>query len=437
MDLHDSKAYTRRAFLARGITLASGAVTIPYFLQKSGVVLAQSSMMNPTGAGVPTDRILVVVQLAGGNDGLNTVIPFAMDEYYRERAGMSIGRNEALRLYEQRDLGLHPALTGLKSLFDDGMLTVVQGVGYPNPNRSHFTSTDIWQTADPRGTGEGWLGRYFDNQCAGSPDADAGAGLAGHAGVSIGRDAPLAMQGRLYQPVSFESEELFRWSGSEMDPAMAEAYDEIMKGELDSSVDESNPTAAFLTRTAMDARIASDRIIGAVRASSGGNYPRTGLGRQLAMIASMIRAGLETRVYYATLGGFDTHAGQGGVQGQHANLLRQLGDAMRAFYTDLKEQGNDGRVLSMTFSEFGRRVKRNASNGTDHGAAAPLFLMGPMVRAGIHGDHSSLTDLDDGDLKYHTDFRRVYATVLEEWLKADSRAVLGGRFAPIRVMKQA
>ena len=436
MDLHNSKAYTRRAFLVRGVTLASGAVTIPYFLQKSGVVLAQSSMLNPTGAGVPTDRILVVIQLAGGNDGLNTVVPFASDEYHRARPGISIRAEQVHRLFRQSDLGLHPALEGMKSLFDDGMLTVVQGVGYPNPNRSHFTSTDIWHTADTRGVGAGWLGRYFDNQCAGSPAADAGEELAGHAGISIGRSAPLTMQGRAYQPVSFESEELFRWTGAEASREVADAYDQMMRGELDPSVDETNPTAAFLTRTAMDARIASDRIRRAVSTTPLTSYPRTGLGRQLAMIASMIRSGLETRVYYATLGGFDTHAGQGGAQGQHANLLRQLGDAVRAFYADLKAQGNDERVLSMTFSEFGRRVRANASNGTDHGAAAPLFLMGPMVRAGIHGNHPSMTELEDGDLKFHTDFRRVYATVLEQWLKADSRAVLGGRFAPIRVIKQ-
>ena len=436
MDLWNSKAYSRRAFLRRGVTLASASVTVPYFLQKSAVALAQPADGLSSRPGVPEERVLVVVQLAGGNDGLNTVVPFEDDAYYRARRAISISRDAALRLSARADVGLHPAMAGLKELYDEGMLTVLQGVGYPNPNRSHFTSTDIWHTADTDGVGEGWLGRYFDSACAGADPKNPGegGGCSGHEGIAIGRSAPLAMRGATSKPVAFETPDLFRWTGLDLHESLERPYDEILSGEIDPDIESQNPTAAFLTRTAMNARIASDSIRAAVGSRPLVPYPNSGLARQLAMVASMIRAGLETRVYYVTLGGFDTHAGQGGAQGQHANLLRQLADAVRAFYADLAAQGNDGRVLTMSFSEFGRRVAQNGSNGTDHGAAAPMFLMGPMVRPGIHGGHPSLTDLDNGDLKFHTDFRRVYATVLDGWLKADSRAVLNGRFKNLRVL---
>lgn len=429
MDLHDSKAYSRRAFIGRGLTLASGAVTIPYFLQKSAAVMAQTYTGLSSQAGVPQDRILVVVQLAGGNDGLNTVVPFENGEYYRSRPGIAIPKDQVLRLTSKADVGLHPSLRGLNEMYDEGMLTVVQGVGYPNPNRSHFTSMDIWHTADTDAIGDGWLGRYFDNQCSGTPD-----GCSGHAGIAIGRSAPLAMEGRSYKPIAFETPDLFRWTGLDLHPSMEKPYEDILQTELDPAIEAGNPNAAFLMRTAMDAQIASERIRRAVDSQPLVQYPRTNLARQLAMVASMIRAGLETRVYYVTLGGFDTHAGQGGVNGGHARLLQQFGDAVRAFYEDLKRQENHERVLTMTFSEFGRRVGQNGSSGTDHGTAAPMFLFGPAARAGIHGKHPSLRDLDNGDLKFHTDFRRVYSTVLDGWLGSESEKVLGGRFKSLPIL---
>ncbi|MEO1130120.1 MAG: DUF1501 domain-containing protein [Planctomycetota bacterium] len=435
MDLHGSKAYSRRAFLQRGVTLASSAVTVPYFLQSSAVALARPANAGTSVAGVPEERVLVVVQLAGGNDGLNTVIPFEDDSYYRLRPQIGIPGAQVHKLSARSSIGLHPAMDSMKELYDDGLLTVVQGVGYPNPNRSHFTSMDIWHTADTSGVGDGWLGRFFDAQCAGADPRTGKGAPAGHAGVAVGRDAPLAMQGRQYRPISFETADMFRWTGLDLHPSMAQPYEEILESELDPTVEQGNPSAAFLTRTAMDAQVASAKIRRAVDTDPLVRYPNSGLARQLAMVASMIRAGLETRVYYVSLGGFDTHAGQGGAGGQHANLLRTLSEAVNAFYKDLQAQGNDGRVLTMSFSEFGRRVGQNASNGTDHGAAAPMFLMGPMVRPGVHGGHPSLTDLDAGDLKYHTDFRNVYSAVLGEWLKADSSRVLGGTFKPLRVLK--
>ena len=440
MDLHNANAYTRRAFLQRGVTLASAAVTVPFFLQKSALAMARPQQVSSV-AGVPDERILVVVQLSGGNDGLNTVIPFRDDTYYRVRNGIAIPPAEVLTLDRRFDIGLHPRLEGMKSLWDDGNLAIVQGTGYPNPNRSHFTSMDIWHTADTSGVGEGWLGRFFDNQCHGSPAADAAAAArndaaqcAGEAGIALGREAPLAMQGRQYKPISFETPDMFRWTGEDLHPALVEPYDEILHDEPGHDQDIDSPEAAFLTRTAMDARVASDRIRQAMNARPLVDYPGSGLARQLAMVGSMIRADLQTRVFYVSMGGFDTHRGQGGANGSHANLMRQLGDALRAFQSDLKAQGNDGRVLTMVFSEFGRRVGQNASNGTDHGTAAPMFLVGPTAKAGVHGGHPSLRDLDQGDLKYHTDFRTIYAAVLGTWLGANPDKVLDNRYRPADVI---
>ncbi|MBL0928238.1 MAG: DUF1501 domain-containing protein [Phycisphaerales bacterium] len=449
MSCREYQAFTRREFLHNGLVLASAAVTVPWFLQSTGAALAA-----PDGAatssrpGVPEDRILVVVQLAGGNDGLNTVVPYGDSRYYAARPGIGIAAKDVLKLGTDEGLGLHPRLAGLKDLYDNGMLAIVQGVGYPNPNRSHFSSTDIWSTAETDGIGAGWLGKYFDNQCHGSPAADAAAAgqrtaphsagngqpCKGHAAVAIGRTAPLALQGHKFRPVSFENTDLFRWTGLDLHKSMARPYQEIAKLEA-SKAEGANPNAAFLMRTSLDAQIASERIRAAVANKPGVNYPGHALARQLSMVASMIRAGLETRVYYVSMGGFDTHAGQGGVNGSHANLLTQLAESLRAFYNDLKSQGNDGRVLTMTFSEFGRRVGQNGSNGTDHGTAAPMFLAGPMVKAGVHGAHPSLSDLDQGDLKFHTDFRAVYSAILAGWLRSDPEKVLGGRFQAPAVLK--
>lgn len=428
LDLSNSRAYTRRAFLVRGLTLASAAATIPAFVQRSAFAMADTDDSVRSRAGVPEDRILVVVQLAGGNDGLNTVIPYSDRAYYVARPTIGIPEGDALRLGRNGaadGIGLHPRMTGLKELYDEGMLSIVQGVGYPNPNRSHFKSMDIWHTADTNATSDGWLGRYFDNQCSGED-------CSGHAGLAIGRTAPLAMQGRTYKPIAFESAELFRWTSEGVDDATDAAYDALSQN---GAPGHDGGEASFLFRTALDAQVASERIRSALSKSPLATYPGSQLAQQLAMVASMIRAGLGTRVYYVSHGGFDTHAGQGAANGPHANLLDQFASALRAFYADLKAQGNDGRVLTMSFSEFGRRVAQNGSGGTDHGAAAPMFLMGPMVRPGVIGSHPSLTNLDDGDLRYNVDFRNVYAGILTDWLKADSVRTLGKAWKPAKVVR--
>ena len=427
-------AFTRRSLLRNGLVMASAAASVPYFLERSAMAMAAPDGLSST-PGVPDERILVVVQMGGGNDGLNTVIPFGDGAYYKSRPQIAIPAARALVLDRQAGIGLHPSLTGFKGLYDAGLMSVVQGVGYPNPNRSHFKSMDIWHTADTTATGNGWLGRYFDAECCGV-DLHGKATPEPMAGIAVGREAPLAMQGQLSKPIGFESADLFQWLGGGVERKLGPAYDEINRRGETGGVDPAS-TQSFLMRTAMDAQVSSDQIRKAVSAKPLSPYPGSDLARQLSMVSSMIRAGLKTRVYYVTLGGFDTHAGQGGENGRHAQLMQQVGSSIKAFYDDLKKQGNDTRVLTVSFSEFGRRVVQNASGGTDHGAAAPMFLFGPMVRPGVIGNHPSLTDLDAGDLKYGIDFRSVYAGVLEQWLKADSKKVLEGSYRAALVIKKA
>ncbi len=434
--------YTRREFLRSGVILASAAVTVPSFINGTAHAMSQALGQLSSLPGVPDDHVLVVLQLSGGNDGLNTVIPYGYPEYYRARASIGIQEKDVLKLSRSEDVGLHPGLVGMRDLYDAGLLSIIQGVGYPNPNRSHFKSMDIWHTADTTATGDGWLGRYFDSECcgqgkgeSGKPEQNSSQG-GGMSAIAIGRSAPLALQGRMVKPISFENEQLFRWSGKEIHNALSDPYEKINRAGAAEAVDtESN--AAFLMRTALDAQLSSDMIRKAVAVRPSVTYPGNDLGRQLMMVAAMIKAGLKTRVYYVTQGGFDTHAGQGGAQGRHGQLLNQFSSAVKAFYDDLKGQGNDGRVLTMSFSEFGRRVGQNASQGTDHGTAGPMFLFGPMLRPGVHGDHPSLTDLDDGDLKFRIDFREVYAGILEQWLKADSKKILEGSYRALDVLKKA
>ena len=281
---------------------------------------------------------------------------------------------------------------------------------------------DIWNTADTNGKGDGWIGRYFDNTCNGTPLPEGA--------ISIGRTAPLAMVGKVQKPINFESADLFRWMGNDVDHRMEATYEAMNRaGVLPQTSERSE--AAFLMRTALDAQLSSDRIRAAVERQPLATWPSSDLAKQLKMIAAMIRDGMKTRVYYASISGFDTHAGQ---LGAHARNLQQVGDALLAFQKELKAQGNQDRVATMVFSEFGRRVRQNASGGTDHGTAAPSFVIGAKVKAGLHGAHPSLTDLDNGDLKFTQDFRGVYAALLEDWLKTPSTKVLGGTFAKAKII---
>ena len=436
-------AFTRREFLGSGLMLTSAALAVPSFVQSSAFAMNSAMGGLSSAPGIPEDHILVVIQLGGGNDGLNTVVPYGMDQYFKARPGIAVKANEALKLSGNDGLGLHPQMKPMMDMYDAGLLTIVQGVGYPNPNRSHFKSMDIWQTADVSATGDGWLGKYFDaERCgygkgeSGKPEAAPRSEAAGPPGVAIGRTAPLAMQGRQIKPVSFESADLFRWSGLDIHKSLVDPYKQISTRETEEAA-PADSNAAFLLKTNLDAQVSSDLIRKAVASKPSVQFPQGELARQLSMVSCMIKAGLKTRVYYVTHGSFDTHAGQGGANGRHGQLLNPFAASLKAFYDELKAQGNDGRVMALAFSEFGRRVSQNASQGTDHGTAAPCFLAGPMVKPGVIGNHPSLTDLDDGDLKVQIDFRTVYAGILDGWLKADPKKILEGAYKPLQVVKKA
>jgi uncharacterized protein (DUF1501 family) len=424
---------TRRIFLQRGLTLLAATPTVPAFLDQTAFAVADPldapRVQPPTGK---DGKVLVVVQLSGGNDGLNTVVPFANDAYHRARPGLGVEARSVLKLSDE--IGLHPNLRPVYEMFQQDRAALIQGVGYPNPNRSHFRSMDIWHSAQPEREQptSGWVGRYFDNQCAG---CDA------HVGVSVGDTLPLAMQGEKMATLALERPEAYRYRGP--DRQAYEALNRIGASPGAAHAPSARPAPKspaekqldFLHRTAMDAQVSSDDILRVTRSHQPGpgiTYPRGELGEGLRLVAAMIRGGLSTRVYYVSLGGFDTHANQ---RGRHEQLLSRFAEAVDAFWRDLDHQKNAERVLMMTFSEFGRRVAQNASGGTDHGTAAPVFLMGPRVKGGVVGQHPSLTDLDGGDLKFRTDFRSVYATVLQGWLDTPSRPVLGGQYKVLPVLK--
>lgn len=433
---------TRREFLRTTVLGTAASWTVPLFLERTfalmGAEAAAASTQVATGKDSP---ILVVVQLAGGNDGLNTIIPWADDAYYKARPNLAVPGADIIKLDDY--LGFHPELAPFKRLYDQGLLGVLQGVGYPNPNRSHFRSTEIWQTASDADRFEryGWLGRYFDNACQGCDPS---------VGISVGGDRPQSFHGAHPTGISFTDPTEYQWRGladgggdefferlNLPDDDSQDADGSLMAGASvgavsGSAMDQEGDHLSFLQRTALDAQISSEQIMEiARRHHSHVEYPGSRLARNLRLIAQMIAGGMTSRVYYVSQGGYDTHQGQ---QIAHQRLLGELSAAIEAFCNDLREQGNFQRVLLMTFSEFGRRVAENASAGTDHGAAAPLFLAGGAVKGGLFGSHPSLSDLHRGDLVHAIDFRSVYATVLEKWMQTPSEWVLGQRFPLLDVV---
>ncbi|MEM9884076.1 MAG: DUF1501 domain-containing protein [Planctomycetota bacterium] len=426
--------FTRRRFLGHGLGLISAASTVPAFLMRAGDAMAADTTMRLTSrAGVPEGRVLVVVQLSGGNDGLNTVVPFGLDAYHEARPNLAVKAEEAIQLPGVDGYGLHPALGPVAEMIDAGLCGVVQGVGYPNPNRSHFASMDIWHTASQGGEGSGgrgWLGLAMDEIKERS----------GMDMLSIGNEAPLATLGRQARPVSFENAQLFRWAGRDLDGQVDRAYQETQATSPHPEAADGSGSGggedplAFVQRTALDAEVASDKVRKAVRSDSHVDWPRSGLANQLRMVAKMIRAELPTRVYYVAMGGFDTHANQAN---NHRNLMTQFGSAMKAFYDELDKTGNRDRVVSLAFSEFGRRVRQNASAGTDHGCAGPSFVFGEPVNPGLIGRHPSLDRLDNGDLIHSVDFRSLYTDLLGDWLKLDARAALGRRYPSAGILRTA
>jgi len=415
--------FTRRRFLRTVLLGGAVAPTVPAFVDRTFAALEGAAAASFTPVTGRDDTILVVIQLAGGNDGLNTVVPFADDAYHKARPGLAIAPDKILRLDDY--CGLHPSLSNLASLQAEGHSAIVQGVGYPNPNRSHFRATEIWHTASDAEKNEayGWLGRYCDAACAGEDP-----------GIAIGDQLPQALHSPSGKAINIGAPQDYQFQDG-MEPAPMRPDDDAgapAGGSIDmlfGSQGAEPDLAEFLQRTALDAVASSGQVQDILRKSHDtGSYPSTDLGRRLRLVAQLIAGGMTSRVYYASLGGFDTHANQPGA---HERQLKAFDEAVGAFCKDLKAQGNFDRVLLLTFSEFGRRVAQNASNGTDHGAAAPLFLFGGALRGGLLGKHPSLTDLHRGDLKHSTDFRSVYATILDQWLKTPSKTVLGREFGAL------
>ncbi len=426
-----NKPHTRREFVHRGLGLLGLGVTAPSFLTRTVFALddPRDRPLVQSRPGRPDEHVLVVLQLAGGNDGLNTVVPFRNDDYYRARPKLSIDRREVLRINDE--LGFHPSAEGLKSLFDAGQLAIVQGVGYPNPNRSHFVSTEIWETADPQQRKHnGWVGRYFDACCAGADPPDP------KLGIALTQEVPAALEGGRFRPIAFTAADQLRWKSDGSNDGAREVYEFLNGVGADAAAATAGgsglTTLDYVRRAALNAQLDVDRIRGAV--DIGAKNYRSGLEVDLATVARLIAAGMPTRVYYVSLGGFDTHSTQ---LGRHAALMKQLGDGLTTFFKELDKLGIRERVLLMTFSEFGRRVAQNASGGTDHGQAAPLFLAGANVRGGVHGRHPSLrpADLARGDVTYTVDFRNVYATAIADWLGGDAGAILGPGLSPMRLLK--
>lgn len=394
---------SRRAFLKKTALFTSLGLA-PHFLGRTAAAVEPA--LSPDSASV-----LVVVQLGGGNDGLNTIVPWNDDAYYRARPTLALGRENLLRIND--DCAMNGRMSGLMRLWDAGQLAIVQGVGYPNPDRSHFRSMEIWHTASDADEylGYGWLGRYFDNCCSGAPVPQIG--------VAVDAQRPQAFEGTHGLGIATTDPVRFGWMpGSGADTVEAfkriNAPDGATGGALD-----------FLRHTTVNTLVSSAEVREAARRGGVEERLRPRRDLPLDVVAGLIRGGLSTRVYYVSMSGFDTHTNQANQQDR---LLGQFSDNVAAFERELERDGNAARVVTLVFSEFGRRVAENGGGGTDHGTAAPMFLIGPRVKPGLHGAAPSLDNLDDGDLRHTADFRGVYTAVLEDWLGTDAAQVLGKRF---------
>ncbi|OGX83672.1 twin-arginine translocation pathway signal [Hymenobacter glacialis] len=395
---------TRRDFL-RNSALASSLLLVPKFLH----ALDRGPGLARLGE-APGARRLIVVQLSGGNDGLNTIIPYKNDLYYRARPTLGIREAQGI-LAMEKDLGLHPALKGLKGLYDQGHLAVLNSVGYPNPDRSHFRSMDIWQSglSSDQAVSTGWLGRYLDSNCADCRhpynaleiDDTLSLALKGNArkGLALKNPAKLHQltQNRLLAKVSQQAA-----------PAHHDQVDYLYK-----TLAETASSADYLFEKS---KIYKSAVA----------YPNSEFGKNLKTTAELITSGVESRVYYLALSGFDTHVRQ---LEQQQRLLGDLGDGLAALAHDLQQHNQWNNTLVLVFSEFGRRVGQNASNGTDHGTANNVLLLGGGLRKkGVLNAAPDLANLDQGDLRHQIDFRSIYASILKDWLGADDTAILGTGF---------
>lgn len=409
---------TRRAFLHNSLAaggLVAWGLNVPVFLGRTAAAAPQ------TGKAGSKDTILVVVEMTGGNDGLNTVVPFKDADYAKLRPTLKLPTDQLKKLNDS--FGLHPQLAGLAELYQDNALCVVQGVGYPNPDQSHFRSMDIWQAGSLQAKlTEGWLGRALK----GLPNTPAFHLKQANEG------SPLAVEGAPVRVPSINTLEEFQLQLAAASGADKKNQREVIEGAAQPSTSKPG-LLDFVQRTAANTYASSRRLQEiAKNYEPKAPYPQTPLANRLRLAAQLIDADLGARVFYVSIGNFDTHANQAG---SHAQLLNQLSGAITAFFKDVAARGQRDRVMLMTFSEFGRRARENGSRGTDHGSGAPMFLVGGKVKAGVVGEHPSLSKLEMGNLKHHTDFRQVYATILDQWLGVSSKEVLGGEFKPVEIFR--
>jgi len=391
----------RKEFLQVGL-LATATLMLPKFLKAF-----ESKNIVPPG-----NKVVVVIQFSGGNDGLNTVIPVRNDIYYRERPRLGITKEKALVLTDE--VGLNPALVAFKSLYDDGSLGILNSVGYPNPDRSHFRSMDIWQSASDSKdyVNSGWLGRYLDAQCKGCDKPTQA--------LEIDDMLSLALKGDERKGLAFK------------DPRrLYSSSNEKFYKDINSTHESSEETVDYLYKTMSETLSSADYIFRQSQLHPTSQvYPNSELGKNLKTISSLIQSDINTKVYYVSIGSFDTHTNQ---DAQQKRLFTELNDAINAFTTDLKRNNRFQDVLMMTFSEFGRRVSQNASNGTDHGTANNMFFIsGGLKEKGLLNPLPDLTDLNDGDLKHKVDFKNVYATVLNKWLGSDDKMILGKKYEHLK-----
>ena len=411
---HVNCSCSRRDFLVRGLYGVGVGAGLPLVLSRTSAALAAQALQGTSVEKHP-ERILVVVELSGGNDGLNTVVPYGDAAYYRARPNLGIPDRQVIHATD--GFGFHPSMVGFERLYKDGLLAVVHGCGYEHPSLSHFSSMGFWHTGVPNG-GEtrGWLGRLADDRYDSATR---------NMIVNVGNSQSLAVRSSRHSPLVFDDPARFHREGTEDEK-------QALVG-LSHTRTTTNSTLEFLASTAQNATESSDFVR---QASATYRTPVDygvggGLGGNLQRVAALIAARMPTRLYYVTYAGnsFDTHVQQADL---HSRLLMYTADAVRGFMEDMSRLGRADEVALMMFTEFGRRVEENGSLGTDHGTATPMFVAGKGVKGGLYGVHPSLTDLDDGNMKMTTDFRRVYATMIKEWLGYDdTELVLKGRFEPL------
>ncbi len=397
------KRHSRREFIKYS-GLASASLFIPEFIKAS----------NPFLQPAAKPKVLVVIQFSGGNDGLNCIVPFQNDLYHKYRPNIGYGKDELIHLSD--DIGMNYNLQGLADLFFNGDVVLINNVGYPNPNRSHFRSMDIWQTGSDENVylQSGWLGRVLDSSC------NNGNCVKPHFAIELDDSLSLALKGM--EMGGFAVRDPKQLKNVNQNPLINDVAHQ--------KYEEDHHNVAYLHKLIADTTESADYIYAQSKIySSTAIYPATEFGSQLKTIAELIISETETSVYYVSLSGFDTHALQ---RNQQERQLKIYADALKVFCSDLKANGKFDDTLIMTFSEFGRRVEENASKGTDHGTANNIYLIsGGFKQGGIMNDLPDLSKLDDGDLLYSIDFRHVYATILDKWLKADSKEILGRSFSPL------